>query len=71
MTGYKLTPQQKNTLMGKEWCSGCKFNPIQDKDGVWFIFDEEYQAALEILGVSSLPSGDYVAPIVQSTNLKK
>lgn len=60
MKGYKLTVAQKNQLIGKQWQPDCTFNPIEDKDGFFFIFDGESEPAKQILGVSELPFTEYV-----------
>ena len=43
MIGYKLTPEQADTLRGKEFEPDNFFNPVQDINGDWFIFEVEYQ----------------------------
>ncbi len=37
----KLTIQQKNSLVGKEFTKGAFFNPIQDINNDWIISKEE------------------------------
>ena len=41
--GYKLTPEQADTLRGKEFSPDNYFNPVQDINGDWFIFEVEYE----------------------------
>lgn len=41
MTGYKLTIEQKQQIEGKEFAENQFFNPVQDVNGDWFIFDGE------------------------------
>lgn len=43
MQGYKLTPEQKTELDGKEYKQGCFFNPVPDANGDYFIFEQEVQ----------------------------
>ena len=41
--GYKLTLEQADELRGKEFAPDNYFNPVQDINGDWFIFEVEYQ----------------------------
>jgi len=45
MSGYKLTPEQAELIRGKEFAPDSFFNPVQDINGDWFIFDVEYALA--------------------------
>jgi hypothetical protein len=45
MIGYKITIQQKNELAGAEMPDGIFFNPVQDINGDWFIFEKEFEAS--------------------------
>ncbi|MEO2064504.1 MAG: hypothetical protein ABGW97_16090 [Christiangramia sp.] len=57
MNGYKITPEQKDMLQGIEMPNGSLYNPVKDKDGNWFIFDQEFEACG--MGVLS----DFIPPI--------
>jgi len=57
MKGYKLTIEQKEMLQGMEMPSGTFYNPVQDKNGNWFIFDQEFEACG--MGVET----DFIPPI--------
>lgn len=37
----RLTEDQAKELTGVEYADGCKFNPIQDPNGEWFITEDE------------------------------
>lgn len=37
MIVHKLTTEQKNELVGKQFAADMKFNPTQDADNNWFI----------------------------------
>jgi hypothetical protein len=67
MIGYKLTPEQKELLVGQYFNDNSQFNPIQDVNGEWFIFDKEVEectnANFEL--VKDLVISDYVAPKVE------
>ena len=41
MNVLKLTEEQKNLLVGKEFRDSSYFNPVLDADGNWFISIEE------------------------------
>lgn len=41
MNVLKLTEEQKNLLVGKEFRDSSCFNPVLDADGNWFISIEE------------------------------
>lgn len=41
MNVYKLTLEQKDTLIGQKWNEDAFFNPTLDADGNWFISTEE------------------------------
>lgn len=65
MIGYKLNTEEKNLLIGKQFASDQYFNPVVDKDGVYFIFDGEVEGCVneEFMWVKELPTADYVPPI--------
>jgi len=41
MNKYKLTIEQKESLIGQTWDNVQYFNPILDADGIWLISIEE------------------------------
>lgn len=43
MKSYKITPQEKEQLTGEKIPNGAFYNPVQDINGDWFIFEEEYK----------------------------
>jgi len=44
MNGYKISITEKNQLKGNEMLKGSYYNPVQDINGDWFIFEEEFKA---------------------------
>jgi hypothetical protein len=44
MKAYKITSSEKESLGGQKMESGGYFNPVQDINGDWFIFEVEHQA---------------------------
>ena len=66
MIGYKLTSEQKNLLVGQEFAPNQYFNPVQDINGDWFIFEGEVNGHVtvqEFFWVKELTPSEYVAPI--------
>ena len=50
MEGYKISITEKNQLEGTEMSTGSYYNPVEDINGEWFIFEEEYmQCGLGVL----------------------
>jgi hypothetical protein len=66
MIGYKLTPEQKELLVWQYFNDNSQFNPIQDVNGEWFIFDKEVEECTNanFQWVKDLPQENYIAPIV-------
>jgi len=64
MMGYKLTPEQADTLRGKEFEPDNFFNPVQDINGDWFIFEVEYELAsrTEYPWMDGLVKVEFIAP---------
>jgi hypothetical protein len=64
MKVYKLTPNQKNQLLGVEYIADCIYNPIQDGNGIWIISEGEVEQTIDenFLWVKDLPQIDYVKP---------
>jgi hypothetical protein len=56
MKGYKITPAQRNQLVGSIMPNGTYYNPVQDINGDWFIFEQEFESCG--LGVLT----DFIAP---------
>ena len=66
MTGYKLTTEQKDLLVGQQFAPDEYINPVPDIDGVYFIFEGEVNGCVneEFMWVKELPTAEYVAPII-------
>lgn len=58
--GYKLTQEQADFLRGKEFAPDTFFNPVQDINGDWFIFEVEYQNSK-----LKIEPSEYVPPIIE------
>lgn len=58
---YKLTLEQKESLMGVEFMPNNYFNPVQDVNGDWFISREEVEQSC-IDWVKELTESEYIAP---------
>jgi len=61
MEVYKLTTEQKESLIGKTYDSVQYFNPTLDANGNWFISVEEVNYCLneDFLWVKDLPTIEY------------
>jgi len=57
MIGYKITEEEANELRGTEFAPSSYYNPVQDINGDWFIFEEEY-----ISSGLQIEQSEYVAP---------
>lgn len=64
MIGYKLTNEQAKQLQGVAYADACYFNPVKDKNGVYFIFSEEVNQCVnpDFMWVKDLPEAEYVPP---------
>lgn len=62
----KLTPLQRNKLIGIEYIKDCNYNPIEDANGIWIISSEEVEQTTDenYLWVKDLPQIDYNPKIV-------
>ena len=62
--GYKLTPEQADELRGNEFAPDSFFNPVQDINGDWFIFDPEQELAsrIEYPWMDNLIKVEFVPP---------
>ena len=49
MEVYKLTIEQKESLIGQTWDNVQYFNPVLDADGNWFISIEEVNGCINEL----------------------
>jgi hypothetical protein len=64
MIGYKLTLEQLELLNGKQYAENSYFNPTQDINGDWFIFESEVKECsnIEFEWVKELTESKYIAP---------
>lgn len=44
MEGYIITLEQKNAIENKPFAQNQFFNPVQDINGDWFIFEQEFES---------------------------
>ena len=67
MIGYKLTIEQKDSLVGQQYAPDQYFNPVPDIDGVYFIFEGEVEGCVneEFMWVKELQTEEYVPPIIK------
>ena len=65
MIGYKLTTEQKDLLVGRQFAPNQYFNPVIDINGDYFIFEGEVEGCTneEFMWVKELPQAEYVPPI--------
>ena len=66
MIGYKLTSEQAAQIANKFFNYSVMFNPVQDINGDWFIFEGEVNGHItveEFFWVRDLEPSEYVAPI--------
>jgi hypothetical protein len=56
MNAYKITVEQKAELKNQTFALSQFFNPVQDINGDWFIFEQEFESCG--LGVLT----DFIAP---------
>jgi hypothetical protein len=59
MKAYKITEEQKDLLVGKEYSPLSYFYPIQDINDEWFIFEVEVQ-------LSPKPEYDWLLDLEES-----
>ena len=61
MKVLKLTEEQKDILVGKQFDTDCYFNPVLDNNGNWFISleEREYNKNEEINWLNGLEEIDY------------
>lgn len=66
MEGYKLTNTQANAIRGQLFNDTTTFNPVQDINGDWFIFEGEVNGHItieEFFWVRDLEPCEFVPPI--------
>ena len=63
--GYKLNQGQVNAIRNQKFSENTYFNPVQDINGDWFIFEEEMEAAVKNNGWAKQPLVEYVPPVVE------
>lgn len=66
MIGYKLTQEQAAQISGQLLNDSTAFNPVQDINGDWFIFEGEVNGHITVedfFWVKELPQAEYVPPI--------
>lgn len=66
MIGYKLTEQQKEQISGQFFNGSTSFNPVQDINGDWFIFEGEVNGHVTVeafFWVKELTPSEFVPPI--------
>lgn len=67
MQGYKLTTPQANAIRGQFFNDTTAFNPVQDINGEWFIFEGEVNGHItveEYEWVKELTPSEFVPPII-------
>lgn len=64
MVGYKLTQEQADFIRVAQFRPNCFFNPIEDINGDYFIFDGEVKGCVneDFMWVKELPQAEYVLP---------
>jgi hypothetical protein len=59
INAYKLTTAEKDFLTGKKTSGDSYYNPIQDKNGDYFIFEIEHQDCnLGVLSIFETPENN-------------
>ena len=66
MKAYKLTQNQKDSLLNKKYSTISYFNPVPDINGDWFIFEIEVTESPkpEYNWLLDLEKVDFIPPIV-------
>jgi hypothetical protein len=62
MIGFVLNIDQKNQLVGVQFMPDQYYNPVQDANGDWFIFQYEVDNTTnpEFMWVHSLPQKEFI-----------
>lgn len=63
MKGYKITQEQRNEISKTPFSEGQYFNPVQDINGEWFIFETEMNYAVKNKGWVRTTITEYIPPI--------
>jgi hypothetical protein len=71
MKVLKITEEQKDLLVGKQFDIDCYFNPILDRNGNWFISleEREYNTNEEINWLGNLEEIDYEPIVIDLASL--
>jgi hypothetical protein len=62
MKAYKITVEQKNAIEGQPLAPSEYYNPVQDINGDWFIFEIEMNHAVKNKGWAKETLAEYVPP---------
>jgi len=62
MKAYKITVEQKNEIEDQKSAPAQYFNPVQDINGDWFIFEAEMNSAVKNKGWARAILADFVPP---------
>jgi len=62
MEGYKINIGQKTAIVNTSFAMGQYFNPVQDINGNWFIFEIEMQALVINNAFKNATKEEYVPP---------
>lgn len=63
---YRITEGQKNAIEKQPFASGQYFNPVQDINGHWFIFEIEMEHCVKNKGWARSMLAEYIPPIVEN-----
>lgn len=61
--GYKITAGQKNSIENQPFADNQYFNPVQDINGDWFIFEQEMDYCVKNKGWAKQDKVEYVPPV--------
>lgn len=69
MIGYILTTEQKDLLIGRQFTQDSYFNPVQDINDNWFIFDQEVDECEpeDLQWVKMLTPSEYIPKVVEES----
>ena len=65
MKGYKINVGQKNAIEHTTMKGGAYFNPVQDINGDWFIFEIEMDSIINNQGWKNALEATYVPPVTE------
>jgi len=66
MIGYKISEEQALDINGQLFNDSTTFNPVQDINGEWFIFEGEVNGHITVedfFWVKDLEPSEYIPPI--------